>query len=118
MAEKAILIDYGWCTGCHTCEVACQMEHGLPTDQFGIKIMEIGPWEYAPDKWQYTYLPVPTDQCDLCSERVEQGKLPTCVHHCQAMCMEFGDISELAEKLGEKPRRTLFHPRSTQVSAH
>lgn len=110
MAEKAILIDYGWCTGCHTCEVACQAEHGLPTGQFGIKIVEVGPWECAPDKWQYSYLPVPTDQCDLCAERQAQGKLPSCVHHCQAQCMEFGDIDQLAAKLGKKPRQTLFHP--------
>ena len=110
MAEKAILVDYGWCTGCHTCEIACQAEHGLPTGQFGIKIVEVGPWEIAPDKWQYSYLPVPTDQCDMCAERQSQGKLPSCVHHCQAMCMEFGYIDELAEKLGKKPRQTLFHP--------
>ena len=29
MAEKyGLLIDYQWCTGCHSCEMACKVEHG------------------------------------------------------------------------------------------
>ena len=29
MAEKyGLLIDYTWCTGCHSCEMACKVEHG------------------------------------------------------------------------------------------
>lgn len=108
MAEYGLLIDYDWCTGCHTCEVACQMEHSLPTDQWGIKLTEVGPWEYAPEKWQYTYMPAPTDQCDLCARRTAQGKLPTCVHHCQAQCIEYGPIDELVEKLKGKTKQTLY----------
>ena len=27
MARYGILVDYDYCTGCHTCEVACQQEH-------------------------------------------------------------------------------------------
>ena len=42
MARYGILVDYEWCSGCHTCEVACQMEHGLPTDRFGAKLFELG----------------------------------------------------------------------------
>ena len=27
MAEKyGLLIDYTWCTGCHSCEIACKVE--------------------------------------------------------------------------------------------
>ncbi len=84
------------------------MEHSLPTDQWGIKLTEVGPWEYAPEKWQYTYMPAPTDQCDLCAKRTAQGKLPTCVHHCQAQCIEYGPIDELVEKLKGKTKQTLY----------
>lgn len=45
MARHGLLIDYQYCTGCHSCEVACQMEHKLPVDQWGIKLTEIGPWQ-------------------------------------------------------------------------
>ena len=108
MAEYGMLIDYEWCTGCHTCEIACQMEHGLPTDQFGIKLNEVGPWEYGPDKWQFTNIPVPTDQCDLCAERAAKGKLPTCMHHCQAQCLTVGPLDELTSKLSNKHKQALF----------
>ena len=52
MGAKGLLVDYEWCSGCHTCEVACQLEHGYPSDQWGIKVHEVGPWEYAPKTWQ------------------------------------------------------------------
>lgn len=84
------------------------MEHGFPPDQFGIKLTEVGPWEYAPDTWQYTYMPNPTDQCDLCAQRTAEGKLPTCVHHCQAQCLEYGSLEELAKKLPNKTKQSVF----------
>lgn len=113
---KGLLIDYRWCTGCHTCEIACKREHNLPQEEFGIKIAEfIWPhpqadedWQHQ-DKWQYTYMPMPLDACDLCAERVEQGKLPSCVHHCQAQCLEFGELADLLPKLEDHPKQTLFH---------
>lgn len=36
--------------------------------------------------------------CDGCEERRALGKVPTCVQHCQAQCMDFGPIDEMAEK--------------------
>jgi anaerobic dimethyl sulfoxide reductase subunit B (iron-sulfur subunit) len=108
MSAYGLLIDYEWCTGCHTCEVACQVEHGLPYDQWGIKLFEVGPWEYAPKTWQYAYLPVPTNQCDLCENRVAKGHTPTCVKHCQAKCLKYGKVEDLAKELANKPKQTLF----------
>ena len=109
MTEYGMLIDYEWCTGCHSCETACQMEHHLPVGQFGIKLNEIGPFEYAPDRWQLSYVPVPTDLCDFCAERQSKGKLPTCQHHCQAQCLEVGPIDELAKKIASKKKLVLFN---------
>lgn len=108
MAEYGLLIDYDWCTGCHTCEVACQMEHSFSPDRWGIKLTEVGPWEYEPETWQYTYMPVPTDQCDLCAKRTAEGKLPSCVHHCQAQCIKYGLLDELAKELPSKTKQTLY----------
>lgn len=102
MAAKGLLIDTEWCSGCHTCEIACQMEHQLPVGQTGILVQEIGPWEIGDGKWQLSYLPALTVQCNGCAERVGKGKLPTCVQHCQARCLEYGDIDELAQKMGPK----------------
>jgi Fe-S-cluster-containing dehydrogenase component len=106
-----LLIDYEYCTGCHSCETACKVELNLPYGQFGIKLSEDGPRKLPDGKWEYTYLPIPTSLCNMCEDRVKEGKLPTCVHHCQAACMYYGPISELAKQLEEKPKMTLFVPR-------
>jgi Fe-S-cluster-containing dehydrogenase component len=105
-----LLIDYEYCTGCHSCETACKVELDLPTGQYGIKILQDGPRQLESGKWEYNYLPIPTSLCDLCQKRVGTGKLPTCVHHCQAACMTYGPIDELAKKAKDKPKQCLFMP--------
>lgn len=99
MAHQGLYIDYNFCTGCMTCQIACQMEKGLSDDQNGILIQQIGPFQVEGEKWEFDYIPVPTDFCDLCAHRTELGKQPTCVQHCQAACMEWGSIEELAKKV-------------------
>ena len=37
-----------------------------------------------------------------------KGKEPTCVHHCQAACMEYGKIEDLAKKLTDHPKQVLY----------
>ena len=49
--------------------------------------------------------------CDLCAERTAKGKKPTCVKHCQAFCMEYGPVEELAQKMATaKTKQVLFVP--------
>ena len=100
MAKYGLLIDYQWCTGCHSCEIACQMEHKMPVGKSGILVHDMGHWpiEEGGDEWQLGYLAAPTTMCDGCEERRALGKVPTCVQHCQAQCMDFGPIDEMAEK--------------------
>ena len=82
--------------------MACKVEHNLPHGQWGIKIQQVGPYEIEPGKWDFRYVPVPTALCDLCAERVEEGRWPTCVHHCQSQIMEYGSIEELAKRMDGK----------------
>ncbi len=98
MTKYALLIDTKWCTGCHSCEVACQVEHAFPIGQFGIKLNHVGPWEISEDNWQDEWVPVPTKQCDTCASRRSKEKLPSCVQHCQPSCIEFGEADELLKK--------------------
>ena len=112
---KGILINYDYCTGCHSCEVACKKELGLPEGEFGIKLTETGPWEYegepaGPGRWEWTWLPVLTKACDLCEGRTSKGKMPMCVQHCQAWCMYYGEVGELAAKMDGKTRWALMVP--------
>jgi anaerobic dimethyl sulfoxide reductase subunit B (iron-sulfur subunit) len=86
------------------------MEHGLPPERFGIKVVAIGPWPINGGKWQYTNMAIPTDECDLCKDRVEKGQAPTCVKHCQAQVLKYGSAQELARDLEDKPQQALFVP--------
>lgn len=110
MANYGLLVDAQWCSGCHSCEIACQMEHGLPVGETGVKVVKIGPWAIGPEKdenWQFSYLPIPTKQCDTCAMRRGAGKVPTCVQHCQSQCLEFGTVEELSAKIDEKQKDAL-----------
>lgn len=109
MSRKALLIDYEFCTGCHTCEIACKQENNLPTGKWGIKVNEIVLETF--EKIAIDFIPFPTDLCNLCAGRTKNGELPSCVKHCQAGCMQYGTIKELAEKMEEKPKMVMFTPR-------
>ena len=102
MAKLGLLVDYEYCTGCHSCEMACQHQLGLPSDKWGIKMTEVEPFEYAERKWEWDYVPVPTNLCDMCEERVEKGLKPMCVQTCLAFCLDYGTPEELLKKLEEK----------------
>jgi len=105
-----ILVDYQFCTGCHSCEVACKKELDLPKGKYGIQLSEIGPWKVDDDKWEWTFMPVLTQLCDMCKDRTAQGKLPSCVHHCQAWCMYYGPLDELIKKMNGNSRMALLTP--------
>ncbi len=103
MTQYGIMIDNEFCTGCHTCELACKNEHNLPKGQWGIKILELGPWKLEDNyHWEYRIMPTLTSCCDLCKDRVETGGIPNCVQHCPAAVMEYGTLEELAKKMAQK----------------
>lgn len=114
MSSNALSVNYEYCTGCHACEVACLHEHGFASKEAnGIVVYKMGPWraEGANQSMIFNYVPIPTDLCDLCAERVDSGRLPTCVHHCQSMCIEYGSLDELAKKAEQKSKMALYVPR-------
>ena len=116
MTRNGILVDYQYCTGCYSCEVACQAEHELPLEQWGVKVMQNGPWPIKDengeptDRYVYDFIPAFTKICDLCVDRLEKGKKPSCVFHCQAKCMKFGPVDELVGDLADKPQQYLWVP--------
>lgn len=110
ISKRALIIQYDYCTGCHSCEVACKVEHGFKEGEFGIKVFEYGPAKLPNGRYDFFYIPVPTDLCDVCSDRLEAGKLPVCVHNCQPKVMEYGDVEELAKKMGSIKKCALFAP--------
>ena len=49
--------------------------------------------------------------CDLCVNRLKEGKDPACVHNCLAQCIEHGPVDELSKKLDFKGKQVLFVPK-------
>lgn len=115
MPQFGLLINYQYCTGCQSCEVACKEEHDFPVGKWGIRVFDDGPWQKddsddAGRCFNWNKIPVPTDLCDLCAERLGKHREPVCVHHCLANCMKFGTISELADELAKSPKQVLWVP--------
>lgn len=98
MGTHAMLVDYGYCTGCRSCEISCRKEKGLPLDEWGIKVSEMGPKRLA-GAWEWDYVPVPSRVCDLCADRRAQGKLALCELHCLAHVIEVIPVGEVSRRL-------------------
>ena len=93
MADKAMgmLVDYDYCTGCHSCEVSCKER-----------------FDMAEDDWEWNHVPIPTEECDLCADRLAAGKKALCEQHCQALVITVGPLDELAKKMTKK-KMVLFN---------
>ena len=111
---KSLLVNYEYCTGCHSCELACRNELGLSKGEYGIIVKEAGPIEFktniglSGEPYDWLFIPVLTRACNLCEERVSAGKLPSCVQACQAWCLYYGEAEELVKKFDGKTRWALL----------
>lgn len=108
MTQYALYLDFEFCSGCHSCELACRNEHDYDPETNGIKVLEDRPIHYpnAPEgKWHWDFIAYPTEMCDLCADRVDRGLLPACVQTCQAKVLEYGTVEECAKKMAEKGRK-------------
>jgi Fe-S-cluster-containing dehydrogenase component len=108
MAKNGLLFEYQYCTGCHSCEVACQQEHNYPAGKFGITVTE-HVLETLNGMTIY-YLPFPTDLCNLCAHRTKHGQKPSCVKHCLASCIHYGPTDQLAQEMEKRPKTVLYAP--------
>ena len=108
---KALLFNYEYCSGCHSCEIACRNHLGLDLDKWGIKVTEVRPFEFEDKKMEWIYQPVPTRLCDLCEDRAAKGQDPACVHHCLAFCIEYGEAEDMYKRASELGSRvSVFLP--------
>ena len=96
MTRYGLLADYEYCTGCHDCEIVCQEAHEFSATQWGIRVVQIGPPEFEPDRRHWRNMPVPTQLCDCCSTISGPETEPLCVRSCEAKVLAFGTLAELA----------------------
>ena len=103
-----MLVDYEYCLGCCDCEIACMDERGVGPDKMGIKVTKLGPWRTEDGSWQYDFMPVPTDWCDLCRDRTKSGGQAACVRHCSYNVILCGSVDDFIDIVKTKPKMTLF----------
>lgn len=72
-SDGIVLVNQELCDGCLACLEACP---------FGV--MQLNPETGT------------VGMCTLCAHRIDEGLVPSCVHHCQAKCLKFGEINKLA----------------------
>jgi len=104
-----LLIDYEYCTGCYTCQVACAQEYQWPAGMGGMQVIETVQ-QLPSGKAYLAFIPVPTKLCTLCTHRTRKGLEPACVKHCMARCMKYGPIEELAKEMAKKAKTVLWSP--------
>ncbi len=117
MTKIALLIDYGYCSGCHSCELACRNELELGLNEWGIRVLEDGPRKLPNGTFQWDYVPHPTDLCTGCAERVAEGLAPACVQTCQAKVMYYGTPQEMAQKMEEIGENVMMYLVGGELSA-
>ena len=105
---KGMLVDYEYCLGCSDCEIACIEAHGAGPDKMGIKVTKLGPLQTREGSWQYDFVPIPTDWCDLCIDRVNDGGQAACVRHCSYNVISCGEVDDFIDSVKQKPKMTLF----------
>ncbi len=76
--DGIVVVDRSKCIGCHYCFFACPF--GVP--------------QYGDDGTM--------QKCNLCLERLAEGKQPKCVSTCPAEALHAGPIEELAKMATEK----------------
>ncbi|MFC1868821.1 4Fe-4S dicluster domain-containing protein [Thermodesulfobacteriota bacterium] len=84
--DGIVVVDQSRCIGCRTCFIACPF--GVP--QFG-----------SDGKMQ---------KCDLCADRLSDGKEPACVATCPADALHFGPVDELSREKTERASNRIMTP--------
>ena len=108
MKKISLLFKKQDCMGCHSCEVACKQEHGLPVGPRLVRILEKSPF-FIPIYCHHCAKPPCREACPVNAiTRNEQGLVlidedlcigcRECLQACPFGAMQFDDFRETAVK--------------------
>jgi len=101
--RRGLVVNLERCTGCFTCEVACKQEHNLPEGERWIRVETLGPYEVN-GELAMDFVPLATDECDLCKNRVAAGGEPFCVETCPTQALGLHNEEQILRLLRTGPR--------------
>jgi Fe-S-cluster-containing dehydrogenase component len=108
MSEYAMLIDYEYCSGCKTCEIACNQEYNREAGKLGgVEVQEFIHFLQS-GRLYITNIPHFTKACVFCAGRVKKGLTPACVQHCMANVLVFDTLENLKDKIPENRKALLW----------
>jgi formate dehydrogenase iron-sulfur subunit len=90
--EGPVAYDFDRCIGCRYCMVAC-------------------PFQIPKYDWESTAPWV--EKCTFCSERIQEGMIPSCIKTCPTGTMLFGEreevVAEAKKRISENPEKYVDH---------
>lgn len=117
MDEKTILVDLQRCTGCWTCALACKVGNRLDDKEFWLTVRTEGSGEgidRPAGAWpnlHMSWMPLWSQRCIKCPDRLASGALPYCVNSCPNGALHIGDAARTkVQELKEKGFRTYTLP--------
>ncbi|MGC8838891.1 MAG: 4Fe-4S dicluster domain-containing protein [Anaerolineae bacterium] len=101
--RKGLVANLDRCMGCFACEVACKQEHALPEGVRWIRVETLGPYE-VDGELAMDFVPLATEGCDFCRERVAAGRRPSCVETCPTQALGLYEEEQVLRLLRTGPR--------------
>jgi Fe-S-cluster-containing dehydrogenase component len=91
--DGIVTIDEHRCIGCRYCVAAC------PYGSRSFNWVDPQPFVHRPLSAYPTRTRGVVEKCNLCEERLAEGRLPACVEACPERAMVFGDVSDPASEV-------------------
>lgn len=119
--DGIVTIDYDLCVGCQACVVACP---------YGVRFFHEDRRSYFADRgspvpWPLEGQALPegvVSKCDLCLDRVLDGRQPACVENCPTSALHFGDLGDprsgVCLLIAARKGRQLFREKGTDPSVY
>ena len=101
--SRGLVVNLDRCIGCYACEVACKQEHSLAVGEHGIQLHTMGPYEID-GQLAMDFLPLATDKCDLCADRVASGGRTFCAEVCPTQALSLRAAPEILRLLRSNAR--------------
>ncbi len=92
-SDGIVMVNYDACIGCRYCQVACP--YGARTFLESIQPYYPGRGLTPYEEMMFAKHQVGTvEKCNLCADRIAQGKDPACVATCPTYARTFGDLDD------------------------